>query len=94
MIKFTVRANWSDRHVACRVAQIIGSADVDWDGENKLATPPFQQDETKWQLDGGNDWWLHKLGDHEYGLSYRYDYAADMAKILEGLQPFLQWVFQ
>lgn len=91
MITFKVSPNWQDHHVACRIAQIVGALNVNWNNEPDLVCSlPFKERENRWQLDEENNWWLYKVGDHMFDLHYRYQ-AKEM---LKGLHIFLEWVFK
>lgn len=89
MITFSVRSNWDERSVACRVAAIIGNKNP-W-GDNHL---PNKSD-GKWQLDASNDWIMRKEEHEEnsYSLSYRYGHSPERTKVLEGLKLFLEFIF-
>jgi len=100
MIEFHVHGKWSPRAVACRVALLIGTgAKLNWgtSAVDDPTHPPWWQDD-KFQLNGGNDWWLRPMypeSDDEpprYRLSYRYE-TEDRAAAIEGLKPYLEWVF-
>lgn len=87
MVKFTTNKRWSEKAVAVRVAQIVRG-----EGSEDDNSPPWEISLHHWQLDRGNDWWLDQTGENEYLLKYRYA-TPDRQAMLEGLVPFLQYIF-
>ena len=94
MITFEVEKRWEEKDVAGRMAHLI-------EGHGKIGqsdnAPPWRKDNGSWQLDSGNDWFLHKTQqlpntNFEYTLDYRYT-TADRQKMLDGLLPFLEFIF-
>lgn len=102
-LTFKVRGKWSDRGVACRIAMCLGvSNPLAWEDGDEGA-PFWKEEELKWQLDPGNDYWLRKVVDgpvRTFKLNYRYDvplqwnYAKDgeppRIKALKGLCQWLE----
>lgn len=91
-LTFKVRGKWSDRGVACRIAMCLGvSNPLAWkDGDE--GAPFWKEEEQKWQLDPGNDYWLRKVVDgpvRTFKLNYRYT-TPDREKALKGLCQWLE----
>jgi len=90
MVEFEVKANWQPREVACRVAMIVGVVPQWNDCEDENGQGPPWLRNGLYQLDEGNNWWLKDLGERRYELHYRYG----QVEMLQGLQPFLNWIFK
>jgi hypothetical protein len=94
-IRFRVKGRWAEEDVACRLAVLVaGPSAIVTDLATGERQVPWQKTGGyKWTLEPGNDWFMDidpQTG--EYVLAYRYG-GPDFPKVLEGLKPFLEWIF-
>lgn len=86
MVEFDTQPNWKPRDVATRLAHVFGGEG----SSSEKDCPPFSLESGYWQLDRANNWHMALVGPARYRLTYRYGRQG----MLEGLVPFLQFVFR
>ena len=85
---FEVSSNFEEEFVAERCSQIVTGVLVP-NAKDETKAPFWDEDEKKWQLDAGNNYWLSKTGKNTFQLRSRY--AGD---VLPTLKPWLEYIFR
>lgn len=77
MIRFTAR-NWTEEGLARRIGLMVNGVDEKW----------YDKELGRWQIGGGNNFWLRRIGENQYGFSYRYA-TEDKA---QALRVMFEWL--
>lgn len=70
MVEFYVKQRISPRGVACKVSMCLGLVADAWSDTDE-GSPFWREEDHKFQLGVGNNWWLRRIGEDERGVKYR-----------------------